>query len=907
MAMRFTERTVRVLLRAKGSAVAAGQSYIGTEHILVGILEESEGPAFETLAAQNVDADKVRAALGPAPEGQGGAAAGSDDEDASEEGRVDINELLSQFTPRTKRLVEIAAYEARKGGVDYVEPEHLLMGLLREGESVALRILMSLGVDIRRAYAQAASAKPQGDGEDEGEEESEGDGEGEGEGSSGGGDETASIDEINRNLADMRGPGGPKGGAPAGGKPGDKPKSDTPNLDKFSRDLTQMAREGRFDPIIGREQEIERLMQILCRRTKNNPCLIGEPGVGKTAIAEGLAQKIAADDVPEPIKGRRIVQVDLAGMVAGSKYRGEFEERLKKGLHEAMKSGRTILFIDELHTLIGAGNAEGAMDAANILKPLLARGELQIIGATTLDEYRKHSEKVAALERRFQPVTVGEPTPEETVLILKGIRDKYEAHHAVTIPDEAVEAAVALSTRYITDRFLPDKAIDLIDEAASRLRMKSFMAPDAIKETETQLAAVGREKKAAADREDFESASRLKDEETKLAEQLRVARDEWQKKVDSRGNALTEDDIAAIVAMWTGIPIRKLTEDETERLRNLETELHQRVIGQDEAVHAVAKAIRRGRLGLKDPKRPTGSFIFLGTTGVGKTELARALADVMFGDEKALIRLDMSEYMEKFDVSKLIGSPPGYVGYDEGGQLTEKVRRRPYSVVLFDEIEKAHPDVFNSMLQILEDGRLTDSQGRTVDFRNTIVIMTSNIGARMLTSAAGRRIGFSPASGDAGPRPADERLYGGKTYQEAKDLVLEEVKKTFNPEFVNRVDEIIFFQMLDLEAMKKIVDLNVRALAKRISASGLSLELTEAAREFLASKDFDPHYGARPLRRTIQSLVEDRLSEEMLDGRLKAGDTALVDSDGTSILMCRKGEKTAETPAETVEKAAAAT
>ncbi len=901
MFMKFTERSANVLLRAKNAAAGFGQSYIGTEHLLLGILEEGEGAAYEALASQGVDAGKVRAAMGPGPSG-GGDGSDAEEASASEEGEVDINAILSKFTPRTKRLVEIAVYEAQKSGIDYLEPEHLLMGLLREGESVALRILANLGVDIRRAYGQASAAKPtgrkdegEGGGEEEGGEEEGGDG------SSDDKSEDETIREINRGLAEMKGEGG-KPSAPGGGKGG---KSDTPNLDKFSRDLTQMARDGKFDPIIGRETEIERLMQILCRRTKNNPCLIGEPGVGKTAIAEGLAQKIAADDVPEPIKGRRIVQLDLAGMVAGSKYRGEFEERLKKGLNEAMKSGRTILFIDELHTLIGAGNAEGAMDAANILKPLLARGELQIIGATTLDEYRKHIEKDAALERRFQPVQVAEPTPEDTVLILQGIRDKYEAHHAVRIPDEAIRAAVTLSTRYIADRFLPDKAIDLIDEAASRLRMKSFMAPEEIRDAEERVAAIAREKKAAVEREDFESASRLKEEEAKWTETLGAARDAWAKKTESRSNALTEDDIAAIVAMWTGIPVRKLNEDEQERLRNLEGDLHKRVIGQDEAVRAVAKAIRRGRLGLKDPKRPSGSFIFLGTTGVGKTELARALAEVMFGDEKALVRLDMSEFMEKFDVSKLIGSPPGYVGYEEGGQLTEKVRRRPYSVVLFDEIEKAHPDVYNAMLQILEDGRLTDGQGRTVDFRNTIVIMTSNIGARLLTTAAGRRIGFSAPNGEAGPKPEDERLYGGKTYAEARDMVLEEVKRTFNPEFVNRVDEIIFFQMLDLEAMKQIVDLMVKALQKRIEASGVAIELTDAARTYLASKDFDPHYGARPLRRTIQTLVEDRLTEEMLDGNLKPGDTALADVADGKLVLCRKEPEAASTDARAAGEATA--
>jgi len=688
-------------------------------------------------------------------------------------------------------------------------------------------------------------------------------------------------------------------------------KNKTAGLDKFSRDLTAMAREGKFDPIIGREEEINRVMQILARRTKNNPALIGEPGVGKTAIAEGLAQKIVSDDVPDILRGKRLVSLDLASMIAGSKYRGEFEERLKKGLEEARAAGNIILFIDEMHTIIGAGNAEGAMDASNILKPLMSKGELQVIGATTIDEYRKHIEKDAALARRFQKVMVNEPSTTDAVLILKGIRDKYEQHHHITIPDEAIDAAVILSSRYITDRFLPDKAIDLIDEAASRARLRKTDEPKENRSLGERIHEIIRLKNEAVEKQDFETAQKLRDEEVELEKRLGGLREELNKKLAALPTALTPDDIADIVASWTGIPVSKINESDAERLRTLEDELKRRVIGQDEAVRAIAKAIRRSRLGLKDPKRPAGSFIFLGTTGVGKTELARALAEVMFGNENALIRVDMSEYMEKFDVSKLIGSPPGYVGYDEGGQLTEKVRRRPYSVVLFDEIEKGHPDIFNSLLQILDDGRLTDSQGRTVDFRNTIIIMTSNIGARLLTSAAGRRIGFTVPKTNVDEKTgksfvtideaSDEHLYGGKTYDEAKGLVLEELKKAFNPEFINRVDEIIFFRMLNRPSLLKIVDLLTATLSKRISDMGISMEMTDNAKVLLAQKGYDPQYGARPLRRTIQSLVEDKFSEALLDKVIDIGDVALVDSVDGEIVISRKPPLVNEAAADTAD------
>ncbi len=856
MMMRFSDRMGGILAVAYQSALAFKLNYIGTEHLLAGLLAEQSGAAYEALTGAGLSLETVNEALIQVT--------GKQPEEVSLSGEVDGEKVMGMFTPRTRRVVELAAYEARTRqgtAANIIEPEHLLLGIIREGESVALRIIKAAGIDPKALYTQVTKAlqalaeagAAAGDGE-EGNPE---------------------IDEINQNLRDL---GGEKGQA-GETRPKSKARSTTPTLDKFSRDLTQMAREGRFDPIIDRFEEMNRVMQILCRRTKNNPCLIGEPGVGKTAIAEGLAQRIIHDDVPDLLKGKRLVSLDMAGMLAGSKYRGEFEERLKKGLDEAISSKSVILFIDELHTIIGAGSAEGALDAANILKPMLARGDLQVIGATTIDEYRKHVEKDAALERRFQPVTVGEPTPEEALLILKGLREKYEQHHQVRITDDALEAAVTLSTRYIPDRFLPDKAIDLIDEAASKLRLSRVSEPAGLHQLQAKLDDIANRKKEAADREEFEKAATLRKEEIAIQEQMAQLREHWQNEERDVHRVVHADLIADVVASWTNIPVRKLTEDDNERLKSLEVEIGKRVIGQDAAVKAVAKAIRRGRLGLKDPKRPTGSFIFLGTTGVGKTELARALAEVMFGNENAMIRIDMSEYMEKFDVSKLIGSPPGYVGYEEGGQLTEKVRRKPYSVVLFDEIEKAHPDVFNTLLQILEDGRLTDGQGRTINFRNTIIIMTSNIGARLLTSPSGRRIGFEVLGSKGAPEDeTNGHLYGGKTYSEARQLVMDEVKKTFNPEFVNRVDEIIFFHMLSRPDMLKIVDIMLKGLRKRVADVGLTLEVTPEARQLLASKGYDPMYGARPLRRLIQSMVEDQFSEAMLDGVVKPGDVAVVDA-----------------------------
>jgi ATP-dependent Clp protease ATP-binding subunit ClpC len=856
MMIRFSNRSNGVVGAAYQIARSHGLSYIGTEHLLAGILAEGSGLACDLLQAAGLDMDKVRAAIAQMNT-QSGA-------DTSLDGNLDAEKVLAMFTPRTRRVVDLAAFAVQRHQSDTIEPEHLLAGIIREGDSYAMRMIKAAGIDPRVLLQQLESQSGSGPDTPQGDDEP-------GEAS-----QDPEIAAINQSLNER----GQAGGS----------KSATPSLDKFGRDLTVMALENRFDPIIGREAEINRVMQILCRRTKNNPCLIGEPGVGKTAIAEGLAQKIAGQDVPEPLRDKRLVLLDMAGMLAGSKYRGEFEERLKKGLDEAVKAKNVILFIDELHTIIGAGAAEGAMDAANILKPLMTRGELQIIGATTLEEYRKHIEKDAALERRFQPVTIGEPTPEEALLILKGLRPKYEAHHDVTISDDALETAVTLSTRYITDRFLPDKAIDLIDEAASKLRLAKKSEPASIREKQPQLEDMAIRKKQAADEERFEDAAELRRQEQALTAELEKLRAAWQEQDGPK--VLDGDAIADIVASWTGIPVRKLTESDHERLRRLEEEIGQRVIGQDEAVQAVSKAIRRGRLGLKDPKRPTGSFIFLGTTGVGKTELARALAEVMFGDENAMIRIDMSEYMEKFDVSKLIGSPPGYVGYDEGGQLTEKVRRRPYAVILFDEIEKAHPDVFNALLQILEDGRLTDGQGRTVDFRHTIIIMTSNIGARLLTTSAGRRIGFSSSTSQQ--EGEQDNLYGGKSYQEARQLVMEELKKTFNPEFVNRVDEIIFFRMLGRDAILRIVDIMLNSLYKRVHDLGMTLQLTQEAKEWLANHGYDPVYGARPLRRLIQAQVEDRFSEAMLDDTVKSGDIAIVDVvDDT--LVVRRGEKAAQT------------
>jgi len=805
---RFTEKAEKAIAYSQESAAQLGHSYVGTEHLLLGLAKEGTGIAARVLQAQGVTEESVLKQI----------------EELVGRGKETGQQPLG-FTPRTKRVLELSFRETRRLGHNYIGTEHLLLGILKEGESVAVRILMELGVDPQKLTS-----------------------------------------EIVRILNEE-----------APGTAGD-PKSkasyaNTPTLNQFGRDLTEMARENKFDPIIGRDKEIERVIQILSRRTKNNPCLIGEPGVGKTAIAEGLAQRIVEGNIPETLKDKRVVTLDLSAMVAGAKYRGEFEERLKKALEEIRKAGNVILFIDEMHTIIGAGAAEGAIDASNILKPSLARGEIQVIGATTLNEYKKHVEKDAALERRFQPIMVGEPTEEEAIKILKGIRDKYEAHHSVKITDDALEEAVRLSARYITDRFLPDKAIDLIDEAASKVRLKSFTAPPDLKKLEEQVESLRSEKEDAIRNQEFEKAANIRDQEHKLKEELERAKNKWYQKNQTKTDTVTGDDIAEIVSSWTGIPVKRLVEEEAERLMKMEDILHQRVVGQDEAVKAVSKAIRRGRVGLKDPKRPIGSFIFLGPTGVGKTELSKALAEALFGDEKAMIRIDMSEYMEKFTVSRLVGSPPGYVGYEEGGQLTEKVRRKPYSVLLFDEIEKAHPDVFNILLQILDDGRLTDAQGRVVDFRNTVIIMTSNIGGRLITEP--KKLGFASASDNDSE----------KSYEEMKNNVMGELKKTFRPEFLNRVDEIIVFHPLDEEHIKKIVDIMIDTLAKRLQQNDINIKVSEEARVYLAKKGYDKAYGARPLRRAIQNMIEDRLAEEMLDGKVKKGDEVIIQLEDDNLVF----------------------
>jgi len=701
--------------------------------------------------------------------------------------------------------------EARKLGHSCVGTEHILLGLIREGEGVAARVLTNLGVSLNKARQQV-------------------------------------LQLLGSNEANSHG--------------GSSSSASTPTLDGLARDLTAIAREGSLDPVIGRNKEIQRVIEVLSRRTKNNPVLIGEPGVGKTAIAEGLAQQIIQNEVPEILRDKRVMTLDMGTVVAGTKYRGEFEDRLKKVMDEIRQAGNIILFIDELHTLIGAGGAEGAIDASNILKPSLARGELQCIGATTLDEYRKYIEKDAALERRFQPIQVDEPTVEESIQILEGLRDRYEAHHRVSITDEAIEAAVKLSDRYISDRFLPDKAIDLIDEAGSKVRLRSYTTPPNLKELELKLETIRKEKDAAVQSQEFEKAASLRDSEQRLREELEETKKTWKEKQGQENSEVTVDDIAHVVSSWTGIPVSKLASTETERLLNLEEILHSRVIGQEEAVKSVAKAVRRARAGLKDPKRPIGSFIFLGPTGVGKTELARALAEAMFGDEDAMIRIDMSEYMEKHSTSRLVGSPPGYVGFEEGGQLTEKVRRKPYSVILLDEIEKAHPDVFNILLQVLEDGRLTDSKGRTVDFRNTVLILTSNVGAESLKR--NKYVGFSIQDGE-------------QDYKDMKSKVMEELKKAFRPEFLNRIDEIIVFHALEKPHLKQIVTLMADQLMNRLKEQEMDLEMTEAAKDKITEEGFDPEYGARPLRRAIQKFIEDRLSEELLKGNIGTGQHILID------------------------------
>ncbi|MCL2812177.1 MAG: ATP-dependent Clp protease ATP-binding subunit [Clostridia bacterium] len=793
---RFTARAKRALEGSQQSARELGHDYVGTEHILLGLMIDP-GTIMEKVLKDIEYSNAKEYVLRLIGRGEG--------------------KELRGYTPRSKKILEAAIAEARALRHNYVGTEHIWLSLMREREGVAARVLADLGVDLRSAREQVLSQLTE-EGEADAEENAVG----------------------------------------VGGKGGGRTKT----LDQFGRDLTKAAVNGELDPVIGRTSEVERVIQILSRRTKNNPVLIGEPGVGKSAITEGLAQIIAAGDMPETLRGKRVFSLDLASVVAGSKYRGEFEERLKNALAEMKKAGNVILFIDELHTLVGAGGAEGALDAANILKPALARGELQCIGATTLDEYRKHIEKDAALERRFQPVNVGEPSQEETVAILHGLRDRYEAHHKVRITDEAIAAAVALSSRYISDRFLPDKAIDLVDEAASRVRIRSYTPPPDMKAIQEKLDAVLKEKEEAIQHQDFEQAARLRDQERTLRAEMDAKRKAWEDQRNDARETVGEAEITQVVAAWTGIPVVQLTEDESQRLLRLEDTLHQRVVGQDEAVSAVARAIRRARAGLKDPKRPIGSFIFLGPTGVGKTELCRALGEAMFGDENAVIRIDMSEYMEKHSVSRLVGSPPGYVGYDEGGQLTEKVRRKPYSVVLLDEVEKAHPDVFNILLQILEDGRLTDAQGRVVDFKNTIVVMTSNAGAHALLNQ--RRMGF----GDT----AEGAVEAARNYEQMKETIMGEVKNLFRPEFLNRVDELIVFHALEQGHIDAIAKLMLEQVTKRLNERGVHLEIDPDAVHFLAKEGFDAQYGARPLRRAIQRLVEDALSEELLAGRLALGD-----------------------------------
>lgn len=791
----FTQKANRALNLAIESAQDMGHNYVGTEHILLGLIDEGSGVAAAALEQCGVTGDALR------------------DKISTTDGTGMKTTLTpDDFTPRTKRVLKAAMLASARMGNNYVGTEHLLLAVIAESDSYAVSFLHELGVS-ENAIAQAVAGGLQNGGQEGG------------------------FAEEN-------------GGFSA---PNEKAKSGSA-LEKFGRDLTKAAKNGEIDPVIGREKEIERVIQILSRRTKNNPVLIGEPGVGKTAVAEGLALEIANGNVPEILKDKKVVSLDLTGMIAGAKYRGDFEERIKAAIDEVKKSKDTILFIDELHTIVGAGAAEGSADAANILKPSLARGDFQVIGATTLNEYRKYIEKDAALERRFQPVKVGEPTPEQAIEILKGLRDSYEAHHKVKITDEAINAAVTLSSRYIADRYLPDKAIDLIDEGASKVRLATLTSPPDVKSLEDRIADFEKEKASAVNEQDFERAAKLRDEQKEVQAQLENAKKEWQERQKNSSGEVTAEDIAKIVSDWTGIPVVQLTKEESERLLNMEKVLHERVIGQDEAVSAISKAIRRGRVGLKDPKRPVGSFIFLGPTGVGKTELCKALAQAMFGDENAMLRLDMSEYMEKHTVSKLIGSPPGYVGFEEGGQLTEKVRRKPYSVVLFDEIEKAHPDVFNMLLQILEDGRLTDSQGRTVDFKNTVIIMTSNVGARMITEKQ-KALGFAS---DENEKEQDSK--------DIKDLVMGELRNVFRPEFLNRVDDIIVFNKLTQDEIKQIAIKMLDTLAKRLEKLDIRITFTDEAVTAIADKGFDENYGARPLRRAIQSEIEDALSEKMLEG-----------------------------------------
>ena len=797
MMYKFTARAEKAIEIANEIALELGHNYIGTEHLFYGLAKEGTGVASQVLRNQNITDEDILREI---------------------EMLIGTGEPLTQndsmgFTPRSKRVIENAFIEARRLGSEFIGTEHLLIGIMREGDSVAARIMIDLDVDPRKLYNEIVKVLNE-DGMD-----------------------ANSAVSTDRNSGSF---------------------NSTPTLNQFGSDLTKQAREGKLDPVIGRKAEIDRVIQILSRRTKNNPCLIGEPGVGKTAVVEGLAEKIVADDVPEMLKNKRVVALDISGMVAGAKYRGDFEERIKKCLAEVKKAGDVILFIDEIHTIVGAGSAEGAVDAANILKPLLARGEVQVVGATTLNEYRKYIEKDSALERRFSPVTVGEPTEEETIKILEGLRDKYEAHHNVKITEGAIKAAVDLSIRYINDRYLPDKAIDLMDEAASRVKMRTYTMPDSIKEIEEKIATLDREKEEAIRVQDFEKAASLRDKENEQKDKLEKEKKKWQSKNSKNVLNLTEEDIAEVIASWTKIPVNKITQDENEKLKHLEDTLHKRVIGQNEAVEAVSKAIRRGRVGLKDPNRPIGSFLFLGPTGVGKTELSKALAEALFGNEDAMIRVDMSEYMEPHSVAKLIGSPPGYVGYDEGGQLTEKIRRKPYSVILFDEIEKAHPDVMNMLLQILDDGRLTDATGRTVNFKNTVIIMTSNVGARMITDK--NVLGFS--------KDTDKTEGQEKEYEEIKKDVMAELKKQFRPEFINRIDDIIVFHKLTDEDIGQIIEIMLKQVQKRLKEQEYNVEIEKSVKDLVAKKGIDTNYGARPLKRAIQSNVEDKIAEAILDGKI---------------------------------------
>ena len=809
MMYQFTNRAQKALELANEIAIELGHNYIGTEHLLYGLVKEGTGVASRVLTQQGVTPEDIVQKI---------------EELIGKNENANIEEI--GFTPRTKGVIENAFIESRKNGSQYIGTEHLLYGIMREGDSVAVRIMMDLGVNSQILYNHLING----------------------------------VKEETINSKDS----------------GSKTKklgsyNQTQTLNQYGVDLTKKAIEGKLDPVIGRKDEIERVIQILSRRMKNNPCLIGEPGVGKTAVVEGLAEKIIAEDVPEMLKNKRVVSIDISSMVAGAKYRGDFEERIKKCLEEVRKVGDVILFIDEIHTIVGAGSAEGAVDAANILKPLLARGEVQVIGATTLNEYRKYIEKDSALERRFSPVTVNEPTEEETIQILQGLRDKYEAHHNVEIGEDAIKAAVELSSRYINDRFMPDKAIDLIDEAASKLKMRTYTRPENLNKIEEKVNSYEKEKEEAIRVQDFEKAAKLRDKEREMKQKLEKEKEKWESKNKSSVTKLTKEDIAEVIASWTGIPAKRITEDENEKLKHLEDNLHKRVIGQNEAVTAISKAIRRSRVGLKDPNRPIGSFLFLGPTGVGKTELSKALAEVLFGNENAMIRVDMSEFMEPHSVSKLIGAPPGYVGYDEGGQLTEKIRRKPYSVILFDEVEKAHPDVMNMLLQILEDGRLTDSNGRTVNFKNTVIIMTSNIGARLITDKTTLGFGINKES--------------EKEYENTKKDVMAELKKQFRPEFINRIDEIIVFHKLTENETNQIITIMLDKVKSRLKEQNINIDFDESIIKYVAKNGIDVNYGARPLRRTIQNNIEDKIAENILDGNIKVGKKYIISEENNNIVI----------------------